>query len=530
MANEYKDYQGATYHENQPQIDSSHPDDDSAQVTVQSSQIFEGTLNGNTFDPVSIADENYAPSSSDIMQADAGMAGDNTISLNSDYNGTTNTGLVEATTTGGDGGKESMLLQQTPYTTADGTGTIFYVPEQTITDTYNGQTYDEGVVGGEGEYIEATSTTYTAANDIPSSQDLVSNGNSFAPIDTACFVTGTFIRTPDGDVTVEDLKVGDMVLTSSGQIRPVRWIGNLHVTNLPSQDCARARNLWPIRIAAHAFATNVPDRDLVVSPGHAIAVTVMDEVFTQAIRLVNGATIRQEPRDSVTYWHVELDSHDVLLSNNLPSESYLDVGNRAALGLNVPALRPAASVSDYARPLVEDGPVIDAIRARLVARARGLGWQVSSRSNMHLSVDGKRVETVMNGDQACFTFPATAQNVHLRSRTFRPAEWESCSDTRTLGLSLSGLHIADGLGHEADIALDHANLENQFHEGEAADNVAWRWTRGDLHLPPELWANCKGQVTLTLTLQHANGQYWDQAGAENDDAPAGDAHMSRMRA
>ncbi len=31
---------------------------------------------------------------------------------------------------------------------------------------------------------------------------------------------------------------------------------------------------------------------------------------------------------SVTYWHVELDAHDILLAEGLPAESYLDWGDR----------------------------------------------------------------------------------------------------------------------------------------------------------------------------------------------------------
>jgi len=515
----------STYHVNTQETGATSSDPNQIPITITDTQMLYGDVENNTFEtfPISMMNDPSAE-----LTADKGFSGSDTITLQ-DITSGADAGMVEATAVGGTGGHETEILQTTPYTTADGSGTIYYAPSQPSVDTVNGTAINTGTT--DATYVEFSSNTYSEANEPATTQALTSNTVVTPTSDTApCFTAGTFIRTPSGDVVVEQLKAGDMVVTASGQIRPVRWIGNLHVTNLPSQDCARARNLWPVRIAAHAFAANVPDRDLVVSPGHAIAVTVMDEVFTQAIRLVNGATIRQEPRDSVTYWHVELDSHDVLLSNNLPSESYLDVGNRAALGLNVPALRLAASVSDYARPLVEHGPVIDAIRARLVARARDLGWQVSTRSNMHLTVDGRRVEAMMNGDRASFIFPATAQNVHLRSRTFRPAEWESCSDTRTLGLSLSGLHIADGLGHEADIALDHAGLANQFHEGEAADSVAWRWTRGDLHLPQELWADCKGQVTLTLTLQHANGQYWDRAGTGNAAPLAGEAHTPRMRA
>ena len=491
-------------------------------ISITSTQMLYGDVENNTFESIPLSSLND-PSSG--MTADKGFVGKDSISLTSDAN---NSGMVEATAVGGNGGHETEYLQTTPYTTADGSGTIYYAPSQSITDTVNGSSINTGV--SDPLYVEFSSNTYSEAKEAPTSQALSSNGSSFTPADSVpCFVTGTFIRTPDGDVPVEQLKAGDMVVTSSGQTRPVRWVGHLDVTNLPLHDCSRGWNLWPVRIAAHAFAPDMPDRDLVVSPGHAIAVTVMDEVFTQAIRLVNGSTIRQEPRQSVTYWHVELDSHDVLLSNNMPSESYLDVGNRQALGLNVPALRPAANLSDYARPLIEGGPVVDAIRARLVARAPKLGWHASTDPQIHLNVDGQRIDATKDGDRIRFIFPVTARNVHLRSRTFRPTESEGTVDRRSLGLCLSGLHMADARQHEMDIALDHPSLDSQFHEQEAIAKVSWRWTRGSLCLSPELWAECKGHVVLTLSLSNPNVYYWDLPTVENGASSINATDMATLR-
>jgi Hint domain len=71
----------------------------------------------------------------------------------------------------------------------------------------------------------------------------------------------------------------------------------------------------------------MPIRDLWVSPGHPLLV---DGVLIQAQRLVNGASIAQIPFDRVQYWHVELDSHDIVLAEGLPAERYLDTGNRTA--------------------------------------------------------------------------------------------------------------------------------------------------------------------------------------------------------
>ena len=82
--------------------------------------------------------------------------------------------------------------------------------------------------------------------------------------------------------------------------------------------------------------------------------------------------------DSVTYFHVELARHAVLLAEGLPAESYLDTGDRADFdnGGGVVKLHPDfASLrreAEACAPLVITGPVLDAVRDRLAARATSL--------------------------------------------------------------------------------------------------------------------------------------------------------------
>jgi hypothetical protein len=83
-----------------------------------------------------------------------------------------------------------------------------------------------------------------------------------------------------------------------------------------------------VRVAAHAFGADRPHRTLWLSPDH--AVFLADQAALVPIRyLLNGSTVAQVPMAEVTYWHVELDRHAVLLADGLPAESYLDTGNRA---------------------------------------------------------------------------------------------------------------------------------------------------------------------------------------------------------
>ena len=86
--------------------------------------------------------------------------------------------------------------------------------------------------------------------------------------------------------------------------------------------------------------------------------------------------------DNVTYWHVELPAHDVLLADGLPAESYLDTGNRAAFveGGSVVMAHPAFARAVWHRrgcaQLVTDGPVRERVYRRLVAQALALGWRL----------------------------------------------------------------------------------------------------------------------------------------------------------
>jgi hypothetical protein len=136
---------------------------------------------------------------------------------------------------------------------------------------------------------------------------------------TICFMTGTLVRTPDGEVAIETLKHGDLVLTSDGFAKPVNWLGKQTV----STRFADPVRSYPIRVKAGALAENVPSRDLLVSPDHALLV---DGVMVHAGALVNGTSIIREGDvpEIFVYYHVELDDHSLILAENTPAETFVD--------------------------------------------------------------------------------------------------------------------------------------------------------------------------------------------------------------
>lgn len=196
--------------------------------------------------------------------------------------------------------------------------------------------------------------------------------NDLIGIGLACFRAGTRIMTARGPVAVEAVTIGDLVLTagpSGDGIRPIRWIGWRSVDCTHHPDPAK---VWPVRIPVGAFGLGVPARDLWLSPDHAVYV---DGVLIPVKYLVDGVLIRQEPTDSVRYFHIELPHHDVLLAEGLPCETYLDTGDRSNFenGGSVIRLHPAFArglwEADGCAPLHVTGPVVSRTRAALRDRA-----------------------------------------------------------------------------------------------------------------------------------------------------------------
>ncbi len=175
---------------------------------------------------------------------------------------------------------------------------------------------------------------------------------------TACFARGTLIACEAGPVAVEQLTAGTRVTLARGGSACITWVGHRSIEVAGHATPAAVR---PIRVAAGCFGPGLPLRDLVLSPEHAVFV---DGVLVPVKHLVNSSTIAPVDWDTVTYFHVRLDAHDILLAEGLPAESYLDDEDHAVFD-NAADAPQASGVMVPCAPRLTQGVELEAIRARL---------------------------------------------------------------------------------------------------------------------------------------------------------------------
>jgi autotransporter-associated beta strand protein len=319
----------------------------------------------------------------------------------------------------------------------------------------------------------------------------VSNTGTSA-VNVTCYGRGTRILTDRGEVAVEDLRAGNSVVTHNGSVRPIQWVGRRRVDlrRHPAPELAR-----PIVIRANAIADGVPWRELRVSPDHALLV---DGVLILARQLVNGASIEPDRQcNAVTYYHVELETHDLLLAEALPAESYLDTGNRGTFenGGAPLSLHPDLSTvrrgrsAGSCRPFVDDASRAEAIWRGLAERARRAGFAqpryVETTTDPDLRVViGERVfhPCIHTGGRYAFALPTFDGPAVLMSRRVSPCEarpW--IDDRRCLGVALSRLISRRG-GQVVTIPLDQPGTWRGWWAAEWDADSVWRWTSGDAEL------------------------------------------------
>lgn len=336
---------------------------------------------------------------------------------------------------------------------------------------------------------------------------LAPDGGGDFSLSVPCFAQGTRLRTLRGEVAVEALAVGDVLPTRlGGESARVVWLGRRKVA------CARhprPQDVMPVRVREGAFAPGVPARDVVLSPDHAVHV---DGVLVPVRYLLNDATIVQETVDEITYWHVELERHDVIEAAGLAVESYLDTGNRDSFANGAGGLRlhpdfaadtsGAAWRSRACATLCLEGPAVQAVQQRLLARARALGWRMLRRPGLRLFADGRRVRPEVAGTQWRVALPPGTRSLRWVSGAGVPERLRPGSgDGRRLGIAL-----AAPVWNGRAATLEHPRYRRGWHGAEAG----WRWTDGDA----ELDVRGLSEVAFTLLASEPHWRAPPAAGPE----------------
>ncbi len=332
----------------------------------------------------------------------------------------------------------------------------------------------------------------------------------------ACYLKGTHIATPEGEVQVETLKAGDKVLTASGGVATVKWLGHrtLHKSRIPAQDAVRA---FPILFKKDSIANNVPHRDLTLSPGHHVS---FDGTLVPAMMLVNGQTIVQQFNTKVfEYFHVELEQFDIMLAESVPAESYVDMGNRSMFqNASEVAMNPDFGPAE-GRPVipgitvVREGPVVEAIRKKLLARAEALtGAARTTDAALCIEVNGQIVHSTPDFSKEGvyrFELPANAGDVRILSRSavVRDVTPLARRDVRQIGVGLSGIAVSTANGrHEISLTDDALTGLNA---PQVTRGITMRWTNGAAIIPAAL-INATEASTLELTVLRTY-TYWVEA-------------------
>ncbi|MDG1068163.1 MAG: Hint domain-containing protein, partial [Sulfitobacter sp.] len=135
-----------------------------------------------------------------------------------------------------------------------------------------------------------------------------------------CFVPGTLIATPTGLRNIEDLRVGDPVLTQDNGIQNIGWIGK---TTVPGKDRFApvnfAKSMWP---GAMDDLTVSPQHRMLIKGYRAELLFGQSEVLVPAIHLLDGKDVTRIEQDEVTYVHIMFEQHEIIFANGIPAESF----------------------------------------------------------------------------------------------------------------------------------------------------------------------------------------------------------------
>ncbi|GBR48671.1 hypothetical protein CSR02_06265 [Acetobacter pomorum] len=311
-----------------------------------------------------------------------------------------------------------------------------------------------------------------------------------------CYLAGSMIRTPKGDVAVEDLHVGDSVqayVNGKAEPRQIVWAGHAQAKVNPALPDDLAG--YPVRILKDAIADGVPYKDMLVTAEHSL---YFEGRFVPVRMLVNGSSIFYDRTfTAYTYYHIETPEHSVIMADGMLSESYLDTGNRATFrSTGVVVASIGGKVRDWAvdaaAPLCTQKQFVKPLYEKIANRHSAQGHAVAQPAPRDLLTNpdiclqtesGKRIRAIkaQNGHYT-FMLPSGVQDVQIVSRASRPCDVQGpfVDDRRYLGVAVGQITLRDARNVlEIKAHLQNENLPG-WHALEQGGKT--RWTDGNATL------------------------------------------------
>lgn len=326
----------------------------------------------------------------------------------------------------------------------------------------------------------------------------------------ACFLAGCQVEMASGSVAVENISVGDSVITyvkGKKELQPVVWAGksSLRVKKDLPDDLAG----YPVRIVQGALASAVPSRDMLVTADHCL---FLGGKFVPVRMLVNNKSIFYDKSySSYDYYHIETAQHAVIKVDNMLTESYLDTGNRRnfVTGKNVVLFRsqPKSWSLDAGAPLETGREFVEPLFHSIMARSDLASGQSEPQSQYHFTTDhelyleaknGRKIYPVKTvGNNVSFLVPMTVQSLEIVSRSSRPFDviGPFVDDRRNLGVLVGSIVVC----HADRITNVTTHLSQEPLSGWHDLETNCRWTDGRACLPLAVHAE-EGWTMLTLEI------------------------------
>ncbi|MDI2090827.1 Hint domain-containing protein [Commensalibacter oyaizuii] len=322
-----------------------------------------------------------------------------------------------------------------------------------------------------------------------------SNGNLTMEV---CFLEGTMIKTPNGDIAIETLSVGDLVTTfdwKNNQIvtAPIKWIGKKTTFVKSSHPDDEAG--YPVRILKDAISEGVPYKDLLVTAEHCL---FFDGKFVPARMLINGMSIFYDYSfTEYTYYHLETDKHSVIYADGMLTESYLDTGNRYnfiqdgsvfILRKNIVVKtweNDAAAELNVQRMVVE--PIYNQIFQRCLKKDQFHYKEQHLTNDSNICLKTKKhniLPYLVKGNIFFFQVDENIDCVNILSNADRPCDviGPYVDDRRRLGVLIGKITvITPKRVHDIKIHIQHDILSG-WH---SIESCLYRWTDGNALLPFE---------------------------------------------